>query len=138
LGQRLRTATPMADWRSFPFTVTDSAGHQDGDLVLVNDTVGFVHLGKPQLDHDGCVKDPPYQLGDEALLIYHAEKCWLDKDGNAALLGGRAYWSGVNGDPVTSVWQSGYYWIGIFVRAAAAGDAEVYVDLKGDKATIGA
>lgn len=128
----------MADCRSFPFTVTDTSGHEDGDLVLVADTVGFVHLGKPQLDDHGCEKDPPYQLGDEALLVYHCEKYLADKDGNAALLGGRVYWSGVNGDPVTSVWQTGYYWIGIFVRAAAAGAAEVYIDLKGDKATIGA
>lgn len=138
MGQRLRTAAPMADWRSLDFVVTDTAGHGDGDLVLVNDTVGFVHLGRPQLDANGCVKDPPYQLGDECVIIYHAEKCWLDKDGNAALRGQRVYWSGVNGDPVTSVYQSGYYWIGIFLADYAAGDAQAYVDLKGDKATIGA
>jgi len=126
----------MGDWRSLKFTVVDSAGHSDGDLVLVNDTVGFVHMSRPQLDAEGCVKDPPYQLGDEAVLVYHAEKCWLDKAAVAVLVGEKVYWSGVNGDPVTNVQTTGYFWIGIFVQDQGASYDAALVDLKGDKATL--
>jgi hypothetical protein len=126
----------MGDWRSLKFTVTDSAGHEDGDLVLVQDTVGIVHKGRPQLDAEGCEKDPPYQLGDEAVLIYHAEKVLVYKDGNAAAVGQKVYWSGVNGAVASTGYTSGYYWIGIVVQDAAAGDDSMVIDLLGNKATL--
>ena len=127
----LRTATPMGDWRSFKFTVTDSEGvlgikdaRLDGEsyLYLVEDTVGAA------LESG--------DLGDEVVLIYHAEKIMVPKmteSSDVFLPGQRVYW-----DPttrlVTPTFDSGYYWIGIATEPAVADDAYVEIDLKGDHA----
>lgn len=137
MSLKFRTATPMGDWRSLKATCVNSAGHHDGDLVLIQDTVGLVLVSIPPLDAQGCVKDPPVQLGDEFVLAYHIEKVLVDKAPSIfCLKGQKVYWSGVDGDPVTNVDTSGYYWIGIFTEDGAASDREVEIDLKGDKATL--
>lgn len=129
----LRTATPMGDWRSFKFTVDVSAGvkgikdaREDGVsyLYLIQDTVGAVLESA--------------DFGDEAVLIYHAEKIMLPKavtSSDVFLPGDRIYF-----DPttrlVTPTYDSGYYWIGIATEPAAAADEYVEIDLKGDRAEV--
>lgn len=130
----LRTATPMADWRSLKFTVDVSAGvlgikdavHDDvaGDrhspLYMVEDTVGAVLESQ--------------DFAEEAVLIYHAEKILVPKMIDSAdvfLPGDNVYW-----DPatrlVTPTATSGYFRIGIAVEPAAADDLRVEIDLSGN------
>lgn len=128
MGQRLRTATPMGDWRSLKFTVGVSAGYSQYDIVLIQETVGVVYFAA-------------VDYGDEAVLIYHAEKIIVDKltgTGESFLPGDKVYWSGVAGTGVSPNFTSGWYWIGIATEPAAEADTTVEIDLKGDKATIGA
>ena len=129
----LRTAAPMGDWRSFKFTVDDSAGvvgikdaREDGVsyLYLIQETVGAVLESADD--------------GDEAVLIYHAEKIVVPKATESTdvfLPGDRVYW-----DPTTRVvtptYDSGYYWIGIATEPADADDEYVEIDLKGDRAEV--
>ena len=134
----LRTATPMGDWRSLKFTVDVSAGvlgmkkvaedFLDGVytsfLYLVEDTVGAV------------LESADY--GEEAVLIYHAEKIIVPKSVGSGLTfapGQRVYW-----DPatrfVTPTYDSGYYWIGIATEPSGADDRGVEIDLKGDHAEV--
>jgi len=139
MAQYFRTATPMGDWRTLKAVCADSNGHDVGDLVLIEDTVGLVFLSVPPLDADGCLKDPAVQFEDEFVLVYHIEKVIVAKESGsteAAAKGQKVYWSGTNGDPVTTVWTSGYYWIGIVTEDADATATEVEIDLKGDKATL--
>jgi hypothetical protein len=106
----------------------------------VQETAGVVFVGKAKYDADGCKVDPPaYEYGEEAVLIYHAEKIIVDKiagNGERALPGEKAYWSGVYATGVSPVKQSGWYWIGIFTEPALEDDTEAEIDLKGDKATL--
>ena len=127
----LRTATPPGDWRSFKFTLDDSGGKlgikdaiSDGSsyLYLVQDTVGAVLESADD--------------GEEAVLIYHAEKIMVPKlteSSDIFLPGDRVYW-----DPttrlVTPTYSSGNYWIGIATEPADADDTYVEIDLKGDRA----
>jgi len=134
----LRTATPMADWRSFKFTcdlsagmegvataqAADVAGARHSYLYLVEDTVGAL------------IEDADF--GDEGVLWYHAEKIMVPKmieSTDIFLPGDRVYW-----DPttrfVTPAATSGYYWIGIVTEAAAAADLRVEIDLCGNKAEV--
>jgi len=135
----LRTATPMGDWRSFKFTHAISGLTMiEGQIYKVEDTVGVLLLDI-QYTAAGCKKAKTIVEDDEGVLIYHAEKIVVDKKAGTAyafLPGGKVYWSGVNGDPVTPVYQSGFYWIGICILAAAATADEVTIDLKGDKASV--
>lgn len=127
----------MGDWRSLRATCADSGGHHEGDLVLLNDTVGLVFLSVPPLDANGAVKDPPVQYDDEYVLVYHIEKVIVEKTTAAAAhKGDKVYWSGVNGAGVTCLHASGLYWIGIVTEDAAQLATEVEIDLKGDKATL--
>lgn len=130
----LRTATPMGDWRSVKFTVAESGGVQGikdalaggtSYLYLVNDAVGAVLESA--------------DLGEEAVLIYHAEKILVPKktgEGEAfAGVCNRVYF-----DPatrtVTPNYDSGYYWIGINTEPAGINDEFVEIDLCGNKAEV--
>ena len=134
----LRTATPMGDWRSFKFTcetspkvcgikdaiALDVLGARASYLYLVNDTVGAVLESA--------------DFGDEAVLIYHAEKILVPKMTESTDIffpGDRVYW-----DPttrlVTPAYDSGYYWIGIATEPAVAADLRVEIDLKGERAEV--
>lgn len=130
----------MGDWRSFKYDVDLTAGHEGGQLLLVEDTVGVVFIGKLILDSNGCPLDPQiYEFGEEGVLIYHAEKIKVEKatgSAEAALVGQKVFWSGTYGDPVTVNRVTGYYWIGIVVQPADADEDSVVIDLKGDKATL--
>ena len=126
MGQRLRTATPMGDWRSFKATCNVSGGYSQYDIVKVQETVGVVYF-----------EDVEY--GKEFVLIYHAEKILVDKNyatGESFLPGDKVYWSGTDGDPVTPNYTTGYYWIGIATEPADEFDTVVEIDLKGDKASL--
>lgn len=143
MAQFLRTATPMADWRSFKWTNTESADKVSGQLLLVQETVGVVFVGEPVLDAEGCrvyaVGEDAVAFGEEGVLIYHAEKIMVEKltgSGQDFLPGDKVYWSGVYGTGVTPIQTSGYYWIGIATEPADADDEQVEIDLKGDKATL--
>jgi len=136
---QLRTAAPMGDWRSFKFIVTVSAGLIHGDLTLIQETVGSVFIGRPVLDVNGCTLPLVAAVGEECVLIYHAEKILVDKltgSGEVFLPGDKVYWSGVTGTGVSPVYTSGWYWIGICVQPADADVLTVVIDLKGDKATL--
>lgn len=143
MPQFLRTATPPADWRSFRFICTDSAGLENGTLALIQETVGVIFVGAPVLDDQGCrvyaIGEDLVEFGEEGVLIYHAEKIIvpkIDGSGEAALPGDKAYWSGVNGTGVSPNYTSGWYWIGIFTEPADADDTEAEIDLLGNKATL--
>ena len=143
MAQFLRTATPMADWRSFKFThnvIEETL--TEGKLYLIQDTCGVLFLDI-QYTSAGCKKAKTIAYDEdpslEGVIFYHAEKIMVEKwtgAGRTFLPGDKVYWSGTQGDGVTNADQSGYYWIGICVRAAGASDDEVMIDLKGDKISI--
>jgi len=140
MAQFLRTATPMGDWRSFKFTMTEAGPWTEGLLYMVRDTVGVLLLDI-QYTAAGCKKAKTIVVDEEGVLIYHAEKIIVNKEvGCVFLPGDKVYWGSSaggapQGGPVESVYQSGEYWIGICVQAAGASDTTVKIDLKGDKAT---
>jgi hypothetical protein len=128
----------MGDWRSFKFTVDTSAGVVGILDALKTDAVGarvsFLYLVE---DTVGAVLESA-DVGDEAVLIYHAEKIMVPKaitSTDVFLPGDRVYW-----DPatriVTPAYDSGYYWIGIATEPADADDRYVEIDLKGDHAEV--
>ena len=127
MGQRVRTAAPPGDVRTFSAICSNANGHSQYDIVKIVDTVCVVYFETAVI------------LGATFYPIYHCEKIVVDKrvgTAYACVAGGKVYWSGVDGDPVTPVYQSTYYWIGIFTEPAGAFDATVEIDLKGDKATV--
>lgn len=122
MPQHIRTARPSGDIRGFKFTV-GAAGVTEGQLYMINDTVGVAFQTKT--------------VGQIGTLNYHVDKVMLEKAAALTIsTGQKIFWSGVDGDPVTNVCTSGYYWIGICVQTALAGTVLVKCDLKGDKATI--
>ncbi|MFX0092104.1 MAG: DUF2190 family protein [Candidatus Hodarchaeota archaeon] len=133
-----RTATPMADWRTFRYTCDSSGGHENDFDGLANDALG---ARRPYLYLvESTVGVALYTIANNAdgILMYAAEKCIvLKKTGSGEIFtpGMRVYW-----DPadrlVTPVYNSGYYWIGICVQAADAGDLQVMIDLMGNHAEV--
>ena len=129
----LRTATPMGDWRSFKFTCLTSGGQLGikdswaaGEpwLYLVGDTVGALLESA--------------DVGDEGVLVYHAEKILVVKGIDSADVfgvGDRVYW-----DPASRLvhptYDSGHFWIGIATEPAAASEALVEIDLNGNHAEV--
>ncbi len=122
MPQHIRTARPSGDIRGFIWTVDISAGVTEGLLYLIEATVAIAFQ--------------TIAFGLPVGMNYHVEKVMVNKAAVAMTVGQKVYWSGVNGDAVTNVYQSGFYWIGIVVADAAAGDAQVKIDLKGDKASL--
>lgn len=122
MPNHIRTARPSGDIRGLKFTV-DSAGVTEGQLYMINDTVGAAFQDKVE--------------GEIGTLNYHVEKIMLEKEAGVTIsTGQKIFWSGTDGDPVTNVCTSGYYWIGICAETAIAAALLVKCDLKGDKATI--
>ena len=128
----------MGDWRSFKFTVDVSAGVVGIKDALETDAVGarvsFLYLVQ---DTVGEVLESA-DVGEEAVLIYHAEKAMVPKmteSTDVFLPGDRVYW-----DPttrlVTPTYDSGYYWIGIATEPADGDERYVEIDLKGDHAEV--
>jgi len=136
--QKLRTT--MKNARTFKFTnaLSPAVTMVEGSLYLVEDTCGMLILDI-QYTAAGCKKAKQIVAGEEGVLIYHAEKIEVDKyvRANCVFLPrDKVYWSGTQGAPVESHYQSGEYWIGICVRAAGATDSTVVIDLKGDKISL--
>jgi len=136
--QRFRTATPMGDWRSFKFTMTEAGPWTEGLLYLVQDTVGLLLLDI-QYTAAGCKKAKTIVITEEGVLVYHIEKVIVDKiagTGLACLPGDNMFWNPAAQGSGVSPTDGGQGWIkiGICVRAAAALDDEVMIDLKGDRA----
>lgn len=134
----LRTATPMADWRSLKYTCGDSGGHEGIADCNAADVAGARH---PYLylvqDTVGAALNT-VDVGEENVLFYHAEKIMVMKmitSLDIFLPGDRVWW-----DPatrlVTPIRTSGYYRIGIATEPADADDLRVEIDLKGDHAEI--
>jgi predicted RecA/RadA family phage recombinase len=123
----------MGDWRSFKFTCITSGGLLGGKaswaagepwLYLVGDSVGALLESA--------------DVGDEGVLIYHAEKILVVKgidSGDVFGVGDVVYW-----DPATRLVHpgidSGYYRIGIATEPAAASEALVEIDLDGAGAAV--
>ena len=135
----LRTATPMADWRSFKFTVDESAGVVGMKEVAEDALDGIYTQSFLYLIQDMVVAVlRSADDGDEVVGIYHAEKIVVPKlteSTDVFLPGDRVYW-----DPttrmVTPTYNSGYYWIGIATEPADADDHGVEIDLKGERAEV--
>lgn len=129
----------MGDWRSFKFTHIESGvTYEEGKIYKIEDTIGVLMLDI-QYSSAGCKEDKEIDVGDEGVLIYHAEKIMVPKEtgtGYSFLPGDKVYWCGTQGNPVTNIWATGCYWIGIAVAAAGEDDDEVMIDLKGDKASL--
>lgn len=140
MGNNFRTSTPMGDWRSFKFTHAEAGvTYEEGKLYMIQETVGLLFTDI-SYDSSGCKEAATRALADECVLVYHIEKVIvykLAKTGWSFLPGDKVYWNGVQGDPVSPVYRSGYYWIGIATEPAAALATTVEIDLKGDKATAG-
>lgn len=135
---RFRTATPMADWRTFKFTMLAAGPWTEGLIYKVEDTVGMLFL-PIKYGSQGEKLAKTILITEEGVLVYHIEKVMANKvvgTGFACLPGDKLYWSGVQGSAVTPVYQSGYYWIGICVFPAAESDPTVMMDLKSDKASL--
>jgi len=127
MGQRVRTAAPPGDIRTFTAVCHNANGHVQNDIVKVQDTVCVVYF------------EPTVVFGATFYPIYHCEKIVVDKRAGtayAAIAGQKVYWSGIDGDPVYPFYRSGFYWIGIFTEAAGAFDTTAEIDLKGDKASL--
>jgi len=127
MGQRVRTAAPGGDWRTFSAVCVNANGHNQYDIIKVQDTVCMVYFEESVV------------LGATFFPIYHCDKIVVNKrDGTAyaAVAGKKVWWSGVDGDPVYPFYRSGFYWIGIFTENAGAFDTTAEIDFKGDKATI--
>jgi len=125
----LRTATPMGDWRTLRFTATVAiVGIKDGEatgvsyLYNVNNTFGAALESAA--------------IGNDAVLIYHAEKILVPKAAVAFGLGQRV-WFDVATRLVTSVADNAHFWIGIATENAGAGDDYVEIDLHGNHAILG-
>jgi hypothetical protein len=134
----LRTATPMADWRSFKFTCGVSAG-MDGIKEAADHDVAGARRSPLYLIEDtvGAVLEST-DFGEEAVLIYHAEKIMVPKllaAGDVFLPGTRVYWVPAT-RLVTPTYNSGYYWIGIATEPALAADLRVEIDLCGNKTEV--
>ena len=122
MPNHIRTARPSGDIRGLKITV-ESAVITEGQLYMINDTVGVAFQTKVE--------------GEIGTINYHVEKIMLEKEAALTIsTGQKIFWSGTDGDPVTNVCTSGYYWIGICAATALAGTVLVKCDLKGDKATI--
>ena len=147
---KLRTATPMGDWRSFKFINITGGTLTEGYLCLIQETAGLLFLDI-RYDSAGCKEAKTittYDADDDAedytgVLIYHAEKILVPKEagtGLSFLPGDNVYWTGVHADGVTPTYaaQGAKYWIGIAVEAAGIAATEVLIDLLGNKNTIGA
>ena len=125
----LRTATPMADWRTFKFTsdgdkngIKDANAADESYLYLIEDTVGA--LLETTLD------------GEEGVLCYHAEKILVRKiAGTHFHVGERVYFDQTSRN-VTPTYDSADLWIGIATEAAAVADEFVEIDLNGNHAEI--
>ncbi len=127
MGQRVRTAAPGGDFRTFTAVCENAAGHVQYDMVMVQDTVGVVYF------------EVTVALAAVFYPIYHCEKIVVTKRAGTAeafTAGQKVYWSGTDGSPVTPNYRSTYYWIGIATEAAGALDTTVEIDLKGDKASL--
>ncbi len=139
MAQFLRTAVPGGDWRSFRFThAVSGLTMTEGQIYMIQHTVGMLILDI-QYDSAGAKQAKTIVETDEGVLIYHAEKIRVPKfveTGDVFLPGDKVYWSGVQGDPVHPHHRSADFWIGICVWPAAATDAYVIIDLKGDKASL--
>ena len=139
MPQFLRTATPMGKWASFKFPVTQSGGVQNGQLLLVQETIAITFFGELLYNAHGILLDPQIiDVGDECVGIYNAEKIRVPKhvgSGTGFLVGQKIYHSGIYGDPVEHH-ASGLYWIGICQQPADDDDEYVIIDFKGDKATL--
>jgi len=135
----LRTATPMGDWRTFKFTVEESAGMVGMEDVAADALLGVYTRSFLYLVQDAVIAMlRAADVGDEAVALYHAEKIVVPKlteSTDVFLPGDRVYW-----DPttrmVTPTYNSGYYWIGMATEPAAAADHGVEIDLKGDHAEV--
>lgn len=135
---RFKTATPMADWRTFKFTMTEDGPWTEGLIYKVEDTIGVLFL-PIKYGSQGEKLAKTIVVTEEGVLVYHIEKMELTKvtgTGFSFLPGDKIYWSGVQGASVTPTYQSGYYWIGICVWPAGESDTRVIADLKGDKASL--
>lgn len=132
----LRTACPNGDWRSFQYVCDSSGGHECDRDGFANDVAGarrpFLYLV------ESTVGIALYTIanGETGVLIYSAERAEVLKmieSTDVFAPGMRVYW-----DPatrlVTPTYNSGYYWIGTCVRAAAADDLSVIIDLDGGHA----
>jgi len=125
----LRTATPMADWRTFKFTSSgDKDGIKDANaagtsyLYLIEDTVGA--LLETTLD------------GEEGVLCYHAEKILVRRMAGVHFhVGERVYFDTVT-RLVTPTYSSGDFWIGIATEASGVDDDFVEIDLNGNHAEV--
>ncbi len=135
---RLRGSPPSEKVATFKYTNESGLTQTEGELYLIQETVGVLYLDI-QYDSDGAKAAKTIEDGDEGVLIYNAEKILLDKaatTGSAFSPGDKVFWPGTPGANVTNTWQSGYYWIGVCVKAASDTDTTVMTDLKGDKATL--
>ncbi len=102
-------------WESLKFTVALTAGYEAGDLVKVNDTIGVI------------VEDA--SLGDEAVLVYKAEKVSLPKKGSDSTVaaGAKVY---LDSEAVSGSGDN-HSLCGICLKAAVEADEEILVALDG-------
>jgi len=130
---RWRTATPMADWRTFrvPFS-SDNQLVYVGTLYLVQETWCMAFSGNFA---DAELIDTDIQ--DEWVGLYNCEKLLVDKStetGSAFLVGDFVYVDHVT-KLVHNTNAAGRTCIGICTEPAADDDVTVEIDLKGDSMT---
>jgi hypothetical protein len=134
---RFRTATPMADWRSFVAPIiSDDVDIIIGTLYLVQNTWGMAFNAGPVGAYSvGDTIDT--DVYDEYVLVYNAEKILVLKDtatGSGFEVGQKVYVNHVNSNVYNSN-AVGRTCIGICTEAAADDDTTVEIDLKGDSMT---
>lgn len=134
----LRTATPMADWRSFKFTCGVSAGQEGIKDAQAADEAGDRHSYIYQVEDTVGALLESVDFGDEGVLVYHAEKIMVPKkDGSSEVFlpGMRVYWDPVD-RLVSPTYGATWLWIGIATEPALAADLRVEINMVGDKAEV--
>lgn len=134
----LRTATPMADWRSFRFTCDESGGMCGIKEAKDSDVLGARTSYLYQIqDVVGAVLES-VDVGEEGVLFYAAEKILVPKMTESTdifLPGDRVYWDPVT-RLVTPTYNSAYFWIGMCTEPADADELYVEIDLSGHHAEV--
>lgn len=138
MPQKLRTATPMADWRSVKPECDVSAGWEGLKTAGDADVLGARHSAFYQFqDSIGAVLDD-VDFGNEGIVIYAAEKILAPKETGSLevfAIGDRAYWNPTT-RLFTRTYDSTYLWCGMATENAGADDLEVEIDFFGHLAQV--
>lgn len=134
MAQIIETFSVEGDYRPLNFVSEVSTPLAHGQLYKLRNTCGVIFVAERINTVTGCRDTLEVRFGETGVLIYHCENIRVPKAAVAINTGAAIYWDGVHGTGVTDTWASGLLWIGIAKENRVIGDADILIDLKGDKA----